>query len=338
MAYYSGSGQTIRQGAAGLGRYFQGEAPPVHAFRSGVLSGLGEFMSWAPGTEVPTVQSFRDGILGSDSRNWSTIPGEGKAGALMAYKDGSLGQYEQAAAGLGRFQQAAAGIGATYEQAAAGIGYPLYMDGQLVQRPMTLYHGPARGMRGVPHGPLMSYRDGVLGAAVDGAVLNLQDPAAIRELKMLLYLFGAGTAEGESGPVEVTEDFFASPIWGAKATELWKRVQSRAPQLQLAEASITKNGASYPSATAIAYMMMLTQQTMPDQLQHYPLLSQWADNAGKATDPKEVQVTEPFFTEAEKVRGKGVLFAGMQGKTLAMVGLAGAAAIGAFVVFRKKRR
>ena len=77
MAYYSGSGATIRSGAAGLGEYFdaaQGAAPPapVQAFQEGVFGG-GSADIWMgdvgddPGPLLDPFQQQTAGIGGDGS-------------------------------------------------------------------------------------------------------------------------------------------------------------------------------------------------------------------------------------------------------------------------------
>src|SRR5690606_34803216 len=76
-AYFSSSGAPIRQGAAGIGSFFSGEVPPVHAFREG---SLGEYFGGDNAAEAaPPVFAFQDGVLGG--------PRGSSDGPLRAYKD-----------------------------------------------------------------------------------------------------------------------------------------------------------------------------------------------------------------------------------------------------------
>jgi hypothetical protein len=94
---------------------------------------------------------------------------------LQPYKDGSLGN--------------------------DGLGYPLYVDGRLVQRPITIHHGPMNGCgcSGV----------GADAAAAAPVAFDLSDPNQLHDMKLLVWNFEVASFLG--GPAEAQAQGLASP-------------------------------------------------------------------------------------------------------------------------------
>jgi hypothetical protein len=312
-AYFSGSGAPIRQGAAGLGNFFTGPLPPVRATQDG---SLGEYFGGDNAAEsAPSVFAFQDGVLGA--------PRGSSDGPLMAYKDGSLGM-------------------------------PLHIDGRLVTRPVTIHHGPMNGA--LPSGALRAYRDGVLGAADPATkVANLRDPATLKETKGTMAMAAPGVALADpsvtqnekSGGGYFDTAFYDSPVWGAKSSELWSAVSAnilKLPNAPYKESDITreKDGNVFPTPTGLFAAIVLafppTGGFPPAFQNQFPNLFYWATNvvaSGGKLD--SFKVTEPFFTEGERVKGKGFSFASISGKGW-LAGAAVATLVGgaAYYVIKKK--
>lgn len=311
-AYFSSSGAPIRQGAAGIGSFFSGEVPPVHAFREG---SLGEYFGGDNAAEAaPPVFAFQDGVLGG--------PRGSSDGPLRAYKDGSL-------------------------------GLPLYIDGRLVTQPVTIHHGPMSGA--LPQGPLRAWRNGVLGAADPATkVANLQDPDTLKEVKGVMALAAPGvaladksvTGSDKTGAAYFDEVFYSSPIWGQKSNELWSAVSAnilKLPESPYKESDVTreKGGNVFPTPAglfaAIGLAFPPTGGFPPAFQNQFPNLYYWATNViaagGKLGDFK---VTEPFFSESERVKGKGMSFASITGKQMLAAGAVVAIAAGIGYAVLKK--
>jgi hypothetical protein len=337
MAYYSSSGQKIRQGAAGIGSFFSGQPAWAGAYKDG---SLGEYF----GGDAPWAGSYKDGSLGRSE-------GGLNYGPARAFRDGSIGAVEQAAAG----------VGAAYEQAAAGIGlgYPLLVDGMPVDQPITIYHGPP--MSGctacgqVPYGPLRARKDGVLGAvddAVNANTLDLQNASALKEMKMAMAQFAPEAAlvqtpdtDPSIGNAYFDDAFYASPIWDVKADKLWWICQTKLLAMPNSiykapgDITQTKGTHNWPKPAGVAAVSMLgpgnPQQGANYFQTNYPILyayNQAIQAAGGSLS--KFKVTEPFFTQAEVVKGKGFSFAGMG--VGALLGLGAVAAVGGFLLLRRK--
>lgn len=349
MAYHSSSGQIIRQGAAGLGEFFDG----------------------GPGSEPPPVHAFKEGILGSSGDSWVASMGD-EPGPLMAYKEGVLGQYMQAAAGV--------------EQAAAGLGYPLFIDGMPVEGPVTISHRPngagsyfsgeARPVHAFREGvlgeyfsgtsskaPLMAYRDGSLGADGNGVlsekslegVVDLQDPRVIKEFKGMMALLRPDLTQVQTadettgmGTGYFNEAFYASPLWTQKASQLWQAVvdgmlsggvvENADAEMFLKDSSVNGQARLWPTGlgagTAIAMLIGGPGGGQPAYVQNnFPNLYA-AFQYGVEHGGDKITVTEPFFTEDEVVKGKGMTFAGISVAYL----VGGAALLGGLVYLVKKKK
>jgi hypothetical protein len=306
------------------------------------MHGIGEFFDAGPGQHAPWAGAYQDGIF---SDGGVIEPGE-----LHAYKDGSLGQYEQARAGggdihafregiLGAYEQAAAGIG--FDQAAAGLGLPLYVDGQQVDRPMTIYHGPAGvGRLGHVWARHESYRG--LGQAASGT-LDLTDPATVREVKTALSFANPDITLTEEGQKLYTESWYASPIWDKVTSELMASflAQATSPPSTYKESdlAVTTDKGSYPTAAGVMTILAVGVGSPgygkdPTYFQtNFPILSAFAGQVAAAGgDTTKVDVKAPYFTESEKVKGKG----GIPVSTMAIVGLGAVAAVAAYLVLKKK--
>lgn len=325
-AYFSGSGAKIRSGAAGLGEYFDG----------------------GPGQRAPTVTAFQDGVFSGGSADvWTTEVGD-DPGPLRSYHDGSLGASGCAGCGMGQ-----------YEQAAAGLGYPLYVDGKPVDAPMSIYHGPSPMA-----GPLMAYRDGVLGeyfsgeaprarafrsgvlgaftfGKTSGKTLDLTDPATLKEVKSALGMAMPEVSMDPKSPYD--EAFWISPLWEPIAGDLWMAFAKKASEMSkgaITVEEITSSGkVPFPNANGILTMLSMGvgspgYGTDPSYFPtNFPVLHAFQQSAVTSGGTKGYSVKEPFFTVQEKVSGKG-MFAGMNVGVIAGIGLV--AAVGAFLVLRKK--
>lgn len=317
-AYFSSSGAPIRQGAAGIGSFFSGEVPPVHAFREG---SLGEYFGGDNAAEAaPPVFAFQGGVLGG--------PRGSSDGPLRAYKDGSLG----------------------------GLGMPLYIDGRLVTQPVTIHHGPMSGA--LPQGPLRAWRNGVLGEAaysgLHSEVANLQDAATLKEVKGVMAMAAPGlaladksvTGSDKTGAAYFDEVFYASPIWGQKSNELWSAVSAnilKLPETPYKESDVTreKSGNVFPTLAglfaAIGLAFPPTGGFPPAFQNQFPILYYWAtDVIAAGGNLSGFKVTEPYFSEEERVKGKGMSFAGITGKQMLAAGAVVAIAAGIGYAVLKK--
>lgn len=327
MAYYSGSGQIIRQGAAGLGEYFGSKVPPAAAaFHSG---SLGEYFQGAPSS----APSFHDGSLGLGASVENGVP----YGPSASYKDGSLG--------------------AMYEQAAAGVGYPLFVDGQRVDRPMTIHHGPTAvsgcmACSGIPTGPNAAYRDGVLGAvtaAVNSHTLDLTNPDAIKELKGAMADFAPEVAmvqTPDSDPTVGTSYFdsgwYTNGIWDVKADKLWWVCQTKllalagSPYKKPSDITKTRGTHNWPNATGVGAVVASgvgSPGSGVDFQGQFPILYAFTQSMVAAGGASGFKVAEPFFNVTEQTKGKGFTFAGLGLGSL--LGLGALAAGAAYLVMKK---
>jgi len=338
MSYYSGTGMKIRQGAAGVGRYFQGLPPQVRA--DGIFQGgVGEYFDAGPGVDPPAAMAFQDGVLGGSRGDiWTDQVGT-DPGPLMSFHDGSLGACQ------------GCGVGASYEQAAAGIGYPLFIDGKAVESPTNIYHGPVAPVGALRYGPLRAYREGSLGAA-DPHVVDLTDPDTMKEVKGAVGLFvpeltmAQPTTENPNvGADYFSADFYADPVWGPKAEELWagavdKLLQNPNYKGTPVSATIATKGGEYPSASGLAAALLYGVASPgygndPEYFaKTFPILHAFVSAMGTAGSASGFSVKEPYFTAAERVKGKS-LFAGVSTGML----VAGAVVTGgiAYLLFRKRK-
>lgn len=327
MAYYSGSGATIRSGAAGLGEYFdaaQGAPPP------------------AP------VQAFQEGVFGGGSADvWMGDVGD-DPGPLRSYHDGSLGACH------------GCGMGA-YDQAAAGLGMPLWIDGKPVDRPVSIMHGPADDptsafrdgslgeyFGGSPAPWAGAYHDGSLGTVASGSkTVDLTDAQALKETKMAIAMIVADIAMGSGSAPNVgakyyDEAFYADPIWSSKASELWDAAAKKlagVTKAQVDELSQSSKGNTFPTANGLAAVLAYGVGAPvgdPKSFStNFPVLSAWYGQVAAAKGSLTgFKVAAPFFTVQEKVSGKS-MFAGMS-RTSLVLGVGAVFALGAFFAFRKK--
>ncbi len=334
-----------------LGSYFSSYGTPIHAG----AAGLGEYFDAAQGAAPPPpVSSFQDGVFGGGSADvYTTVVGD-DPGPLRAYRDGSLG----ACAGCG--------VG-EYEQAAAGLGYPLFIDGKPVDAPVSIYHGPQEGRLmafrdgslgeyfagGIP--PAGAFRSGVLGAIVPGGganpkVVDMTNPGVLKEVKVAVAMFVPEIAMVHEsvnpapnvGAKYYDPAFYESPLWDAKAEELWTAaVQklSKAMKLPAEEVSQSSKGHSYPTPGGLAAVIAAGVGAPVGDPAGFPTNFpnlygfQTAVVAAKG-NLKDFKVLPPFFTTEEKVKGKAATFAGMS--TGVILGIGAVAAIGAFLLLRKK--
>lgn len=323
--------------------------------RRRAMRGIGEFFDAGVGAAAPWAGAFQDGIFGGGDEGVDSAE-------LHAYKDGSLGQFEQASADggaghafrdgvLGQFEQAAAGIG--FEQASAGLGLPLYVDGQEVDTPMTIYHGP-NGL-GQTMRPSLRIHQGIdrpwvtrgvlrgIGAAAEGT-LDLTDPATVREVKTALSFANPDITLTPEGQAVYTESWYASPIWDKVTSELMASFLAKATSepstYKETDLATTTDKGSYPTAAGIITMLAVGVGSPgygddPTYFaKNFPILSTFSQKVAEAGgDTAKFDVKAPYFTESEKVKGKG----GLNVSTMALIGLGAVAALGAYMIFKKRK-
>ncbi len=334
-----------------LGSYFDYTGAPIKVG----AAGLGD---------LERVQSWRDGVLGAQF-----VPvdyGDGM-GPVAAFKDGSLGEYEQAS---------------------AGIGHTLYIDGRPVDRPVVIVHGaptrpeptpggPPRGGRGpepTPGGPprgLYGYGCSGCGgadpsgigaymAAMAGSptVIDLTDAATLREVRMATAMVVPELALVDKsvdprptvGPGYFDDKFYESAVWTQKDSELWAAADDKIRKLTgstyaTATLSLEKGGAVYPSPLGAAVVTSLGvgspgSPMFGDFSKNFPVLHAFLTAAVAAgMDMSGFSCVPPYTSESDRVRGgdSGGVFAGLSGSTLAIGSLVVAGAIAAWYMSRRKR-
>jgi hypothetical protein len=385
MAYYSDQGARIAQS---VGEFFPGKAPPV-------------------------AMAFKDGVFGQQLD-------ENTPGPLMAHGDGSLGRLRSrrtrgGVRGIGEYFPGPSGppVAKAFEDGSLGsLGAPLYVNGEVVDSPITISHGNTLGPGGAngaadvtdggtlgagasqspgasgfaeDPGLLTSWQDGILGnppyaetmpgplraqnqgiigdppyehapgyvwptvpvsglGAVSGGpgVLDLKDPATVRELKTALMF---------AWPESLTQDnqriwdaaFSESAIWGPKASDLLDRWVEQFLLLPDVPAEVTRSSlvvdtprGSYPTATGVG-AIVTTGVGAPvvgfDFAGDFPILHAWMQ-VGQQTLGQGVSVVAPYFTESERVAGGG----GLSMSTIALIGLGAVGVIGAVVVLGGRKR
>jgi hypothetical protein len=301
--------------------------------RRTTMRGIGEFFDAGEGgAPPPVVMAFQDGVFSGGRGDIWTSEETTDLSPVDAYQDGSLG---------------------VYEQASAGIGMPLYVDGNAVDAPMTIYHGPAgvgqtlSDLRRIDR-PWLMPRGGVdrrrsvlrgLGQATQ-KVLDLSDPATIKETKTALAFAMPDLALTGDGQAIYTEAWYASPVWDGAASELMasfvKKVMDKTPSYKETDLAVTTDKGSYPTAVGVIAILSFGvgspgYGTDPAYFpKNFPILHAFQLAVG--ADATSAEVKPPFFTEGEKVKGKE----GMKVSTMAFIGLGAVAAIGAYFVLRKK--
>lgn len=303
-----------------IGSYFDYTGAPIHAG----AAGLGD---------LERVQSFHDGVLGSQF-----VPvdyGDG-LGPIQAYRDGALG---------------------AYEQAAAGIGYPLFIDGKPVDRPVTIRHAPSgygcKGCGGVDPSGLGAYVQAMAG---DPYVLDLTDVATLRELRGAIAMFvpelalvdKSVDARPNVGTAYFDDRFYESDLWTQKDNELWAAAEAKihsatGSTYPSGSLSKSKNGSKYPSPLGAAVVTSLGVGSpgyagFGDFAKNFPTLYAFlAAATASGMDMGKFSCVPPYATSEERAGGGGATFAGMSTKTLAIAGLVVAGALGAWYFTRRRR-
>lgn len=305
-----------------LGSYFDYTGAPIKVG----AAGLGD---------LERVQSWHDGVLGSQF-----VPvdyGDGM-GPVASFRDGSLGEYEQAS---------------------AGIGYPLYVDGQPVDRPVVIRHAPAgygcSGCGGADPSGIGAYMAAMAGSPT---VLDLTDPATLREVRMATAMIVPELALVDKsvdprptvGPGYFDDKFYESPIWTQKDVELWAAADDKIRKLTgntyaTGTLSLEKGAAVYPSplGAAVAASLGVGSPGSPmfaDFSKNFPVLHAFLTAAVAAQmNMSGFSCVPPYTSDSERVRGgdSGGSFAGLSGSALAIGGLVIAGAIAAWYMSRRKR-
>ena len=355
-AYFSDQGTPIQQGA---GSYFDRRPPVAEAFKSGVFGrGLDENY---PGP----LRSHQDGSLGSlglplfVNGNEIIEPVSIAHGARPATDGGTLG--------TGGGQSSVVSDGGTLGAGASqnGAAMPEQMPGSLIAYregilgqpqysrdmpgPLQAMYGGTVGAPPYAEAPRFTWPTAGLGAAPDPQVLDLSAPAVVKEMKAALAIATPAVAMTEEGLNYFTEDFYQSPYWGPKASELFAawldQFEETAAAAQQAASrsglSVDVPGGLYPTpqgAITVAMMGVGSPGTPgnPEYFRsNFPALSAFV-LAGVATemDLSDFVVVPPFFSESERLREtKGVKMS-----TIALVGLGVVGALGAAVVIGTRRR
>jgi hypothetical protein len=343
-AYFSHQGATIQQGA---GEYF-GDLPPVaQSYRDGSLGrrrtgtrGLGDYFDGVP----PYAQSFSDGSFGGEL-------GAEYPGPLTNFRDGSLGALGMPLWLNGKQIDGTATIvhgdsptagGGVLGPDAGGDGGALGPGAATVEDPRVAVTPWGDGVLGAPAsassagGNLESYNDGImsltgLGAVTAPNVLDLTDPAAVRELKAALaYAYPPALADTAT----YDEAFYANPLWDAKATKLatdWAKAFTTGSTASLLTSA---SGGQYPTSSGVASIIATGVgapiENRPAWFQSsFPILFAYYSAAIAAQmDMSKFSVSKPFFTAEEAAGGGG----GMKMSTMALIGLGVVGAIGAALV------
>jgi hypothetical protein len=348
MAYYSSKGVVIKEGAAGLGAVSMaldystyGAPPPVHARRDGSLgqyeqaaAGLG-YPLFVDGQPVDRPMSFYHGPApvppGRVFPSLPTFPTE-RAAAILAERDMALP--EETAAAIAEAEEAAR-IAAEAETG---------MDTAEAAQPVMGF-GQDLARMAFPRGiPKFRFRHGMrgLGQAANGR-LDLTDPAAVTELKSALSLAMPELTLTSAGQSTYTERWYQDSVWGPSASDLFaafvaKITASGSPYTE-SDLAVMASGGTYPTVEGVMAILAMGvgspgYGTDPTYFQsNFPILHAFAQKVVAAGgDTASFSVAAPYFSEAERVKGKGIL--GMS--TMAFIGLGAVAAVGAYLVFRKK--
>lgn len=255
--------------------YFSDAGVPIHSGAAGL------------GQDSGALMSFRDGSLG--------LP---QTGPLRSFRDGSLGQDS----------------GALMSFRDGSLGLPLYIDGKLVRGPVNITHGTA-GCRSC----------GGVGALFGrSASFNAADPATLLELKKLMAVIAQIHAPGTLGPA-MPADFLTRSSWSEAdknfAGQWIVTIGSIAPGTEVG--SFFDEGTLMPNANGAIGMLTLIgypnlesapiEPTPPPTTEEFPILTTYYD--------QEVLGEEPGLSR------------------LAMFGLGAAALVGvAMLLMPRKRR
>jgi hypothetical protein len=384
-AYFSEQGTPIQQA---VGSYFKGgHAPTVTAFNSGV------FGRRKPGPPRGHLMAFQDGSLGAYF--------EGSPPAAAAFREGSLGR---------QLDENYPGPLMAHQDGSLGsLGLPLFVDGRLVEEPITITHGqPSQpgatigpgddgGVLGpgaaeggamypeVQPGPLTAFRSGILGApeyieqmpgnltayregvvgnpiydrpagvGAFGAVgtagtIDLSNPAVVKEVKMAMAMGVPGVALSDEGSAYYNELFYADPLWGPKATELFAAwldmfagltLPADTPAVPRSELAVEVVGGMYPTARGLLTIIGMGvgspgQPGNPAWFEaNFPNLKAFMDAALQVEmDTSALKVLPPFFSEGERVRAEE----GIKMSTVALVGLGVVGVLGAAIVLGTRRK
>ena len=363
MSYHSDTGAQISQA---VGDYF--ERPPVAtAFKDGIMNFRPQLDENYPGK----LTSFQDGSLGSlagplfvngeqfDAPLEIRHGGPSVPGGSVLGRGGETNGAQNGGGVLG--SGASEGNGGTYPEAAPGP-IDAYADGIVGTMPYT---------ETMP-GPHMAYRDGVMGAnslhraagrsqfsglrglgALLGLgsspkIIDLRDPATLREVKQAMSFAVPDVAMTEAGVTVYDAAYYASPIWEPKASEIlgtWlERYLAAMPGTPAAALVTIGEAGTYP--TPIALMTMIAQSVgspgtpgNPEFFQtNYPILSAFSRAAQAAEmDFSGFSVVPPYASEAARsAGGQGARLSTMALVGLGVVGALGAALIIHTTVKRKK--
>jgi hypothetical protein len=357
---YPGKLMSFRDGS--LGEYFGNRPPVATAFKSGV------FGRQLDENQPGPLMAFRDGSLGSLG--------------LPLFIDGQLmedpvaithGQPPGSGGVLGPGAGPGGGAVSDGGTLGPGAGEGGAVGPEVQPGPLTAYQSGILGEPPYPElmpGPLTAYREGVLGrpayarapgfawptaglgVVADPKTIDLRDAATVAQVKQAIAMAVPGVALTQEGSTYYDELFYESPLWGAKASELfaaWLDMFAELdqpagqPEIPRAELAVDVPGGIYPTARGLVTLVMMGVGSpgMPGNPEwfatNFPKLKMFVEAAiAVGMDMTQLSVVPPFFSEGERVReAKGIKMS-----TVALVGLGVVGVLGAAVVIgtRRKRR
>jgi hypothetical protein len=359
MSFHSDTGADFAQA---VGDYF--ERPPVAmAFKDGIMNHRPQLDDNFPGKTM----AFQDGSLGAlglplyvngeqiDTPLSIQHGGPPPNGGGVLGRGGASNGENSGGGVLG--EGGAEGNGGLYPEVAPGP-IDAYRDGtvgtpdwqEAMPGALTSYGDGIVGNSSVDASVLSSLRGlrprrralrglgALLGLGSDATVVNLRDPATLREVKQCLSQSVPDEAMTEQGATVYDAAYYASPLWEAKASVLfgiW--VQRMVAEGLSAEELATScgEGCLVPTARAVMAMvaMSIGSPGMPGNPgwfeTEYPILSGFAYAVRDAGfDLSGFTVLPPYRTEEEQSAGAQ----GARLSTMALVGLGVVGALGAAVI------
>jgi hypothetical protein len=191
------------------------------------------------------------------------------------------------------------------------------------------YFAPAAGM-----GEYFA-ADGL--GVIAGNVLNLTDPAVVKEVKTAISMVVPAVTTTTAAQAVYNDSYYANGLWDTPATSAWfqaAQVLGTATQTPAASLNVTDGTNMYPNAAGIAAIgAFLTAQLGQPLATNFPRMAAFINSHG--TD-----VAQPYYTVTDKARGDSDSGATMASMTkMGLYGLGAVALIGVVVAVtgRKKR-
>jgi hypothetical protein len=324
-----------KDGSLGLGEYFEGQAGQggaARAYKDGSLGALGSPL-YVNGDRVDAPMTITHG---------NTLGPAGGNGGEDVVDGGTLGAGAGQAPGASGFQEDPGVLNAWQDGVLGNPPYvesmpgPLRAQNQGIIGDPSYEHAPGYVW---PTVPVSGF--GAVGANGPG-VLNLKDPATVREVKAALAY---------AWPESMTEDnqriwdaaFRESPIWGTKASDLTDRwvnqtlaLPGTPPDMTRAALVVDTPQGTYLTARGVGAMLALgvgAPMVGLDLAGDLPILYAWREVAA-ATEGAGVSVVPPYFTESQRASANG----GISMSTVALVGLGAVGLIGAAIVLGGRKR